>query len=197
MDAFARHEDPFFTTLNERDLMFDPALRRELGIAPASKNSFTPAMKKGIMRLADYYGIPPVSERAVSDFGPGFYGRDVIDALNGRFAELRAQDVRLTDPVFGRMDVLRDGPIGSSRWLNAAADLLNGAMKETEGRLDLDVGGAMGARFFMENFTENWRSVELGSKPKPITVADVADRLDYRGTQGKTAERQRNGDPIC
>ena len=197
MDAFARHEDPLFTRSDERALGFDPALRKELGLSPASKSNFTPSMKKGIMRLADYYGLPPVTARAVSDANPGFYGRHLVSAINGRFAELRAAGVRLTDRAFGEFDTLRSGPVGSPEWLDAAAGMLNRAMNELEGRIDLNDGSAMGARFFMENFPEQWRDAELGSKPKPITVADVADRLDYRDTQGKTAERQRNGDPIC
>lgn len=197
MDAFARHEDPLFTKSDERALGFDPALRRELGLSPASKSNFTPSMKKGIMRLADYYGLPPVTARAVSDASPGFYGRHLVSAINGRFAELRTAGVRLTDRAFGEFDTLRSGPIGSPEWLDAASGMLNRAMNELEGRIDLNDGSAMGARFFMENFPEKWRSVELGSKPKPIEVADIADRLDYRDTQGKTAERQRNGDPIC
>lgn len=197
MDAFARHEDPLFTKSDERALGFDPALRKELGLTPASKSSFTPSMKKGIMRLADYYGLPPVTARAVSDASPGFYGRHLVSAINGRFAELRAAGVRLTDRAFGEFDTLRSGPIGSPEWLDAASGMLNRAMNELEGRIDLNDGSAMGARFFMENFPEKWRDVELGSKPKPITVADIADRLDYRDTQGKTAERQRNGDQIC
>ena len=123
--------------------------------------------------------------------------RSVISALNARIAELRAADVRLTDPAFAKMDALRDGPIGSEQWLDAAADLLNGAMKKTEGRLDLDAGGALGARFFMENFPENWRSAELGSKPKPITEAGIADRLNHRGTLGETARKQNEGIPNC
>lgn len=197
MDAFARHEDPFFTLADERALGFDPALRRDLGLTPASKSNFTPSMKKGIMRLADYYGIPPVTARAVSDFGPDAYGRDVISAINGRFAELRAADVRLTDSAFGELDALRDRPVGSPDWLDAASRVLNRALSETEGRVDLNGEDAMGARFFMENFPEKWRDVELGSKPKPIEVADIADRLDHRDTLGRTAERERNGDPIC
>lgn len=197
MDAFARHEDPFFTLADERALGFDPALRRDLGLTPVSKSNFTPSMKKGIMRLADYYGIPPVTARAVSDFGPGAYGRDVISAINGRFAELRAADVRLTDRAFGELDALRDRPVGSPDWLDAASRVLNRALNEAEGRIDLNGEGAMGARFFMENFPEKWRDVELGSKPKPIEVADIADRLDHRDALGRTAEHERNGDPIC
>lgn len=197
MDAFARHEDPLFTRSDERALGFDPALRRELGLSPASKSNFTPSMKKGIMRLADYYGLPPVTARAVSDASPGFYGRHLVSAINGRFAELRAAGVRLTDRAFGEFDTLRSGPIGSPEWLDAASGMLNRAMNELEGRIDLNDGSAMGARFFMENFPEKWRAAELGSKPKPIEVADVADRLDHRDTLGETAERQRNGDPHC
>ena len=197
MDAFARHEDPLFTKSDERALGFDPALRKELGLSPASKSSFTPSMKKGIMRLADYYGLPPVTARAVSDANPGFYGRHLVSAINGRFAELRAAGVRLTDRAFGEFDILRSGPIGSPEWLDAASGMLNRAMNELEGRIDLNGEGAMGARFFMENFPERWRDAELGSKPKPIEVADVADRLDHRDTLGATAERQKNGDPIC
>lgn len=197
MDAFARHEDPLFTRSDERALGFDPALRKELGLSPASKSSFTPSMKKGIMRLADYYGLPPVTARAVSDASPGFYGRHLVSAINGRFAELRAAGVRLADRAFGEFDALRSGPIGSPEWLDAASGMLNRAMNELEGRIDLNDGSAMGARFFMENFPEKWRDVELGSKPKPIEVADIADRLDHRDTLGETAERQRSGDPHC
>lgn len=197
MDVFARHENPLFTTALERDAMFDPSLRRELGIVPAADKHFTDNMKKGIMRLADYYGIPPVTERALNDFNPGFYGWHLASALNGRFAELRASGIRLTDGAFGELDALRSHPIGSGEWLDAAAGVLNRALGEMDASLERDAGSAMGARFFKDNFPDRWRAAELGSKPKPIEVADIADRLDHRDTLGETAERQRNGDQHC
>lgn len=197
MDVFPWHRDPFFTKANERDMMFDPALRRQLGLTPASNKNFTESMKRGIMRLADYYGIPPVTANTVRSFNPGYYGHQLISALNGRFAELRSAGVPLTDSVFSDIDVLRGNPINSAEWDVAAASLLNGAMKDALDGVNLR-GGAMGAQFFMENFPERWRPLENGSKkPNPITVADVADRLDQRETLGETAGHQRNGDQIC
>jgi len=148
---------------------------------------FTPGMEAGILRLADHYNLPVVADRAVSEALLGADGQRLVSALNGHFSELHASGA--LDARFRTTRELRSSPVGSDRWLGAAAGELNDAMRAAE--KNPGGAGALSAGFFRENFPERWRN------GKPIEPADVSEMLDPRKTLEKDYDATNDGTPFC
>lgn len=167
MDVFPREDSPLF-------------LNRE-------KNAgFTPGMRVGMLKLADHYNLPVVSQSSISEVALGAGGQRLVSALNGHFAELHARDA--LGSHFWATRELRINRVGSDRWIDAATGLLNTAMRDAR---ENGTAGVLDANFFRDNFPERWRD------QKPIEVADVSEMLDPRKTLEKDYDATNDGTPFC
>lgn len=192
--------------LNERGMgrelvaeLADRVAAEARGAVPAkdriffTQRSSGPAMNaagKGVLRLADHYGIPPVKPETIASAKPA--ARPVLERINGI-----ASGVPPVGKYANMTQKLRTAEYNTPEWRKAAGSLLNADMlglkhQMAKSRGVLDEAGTRLADFYGQNFDKNWKT-----SGNPIDGADVHYAIDPEGAMREADAANAAGTPKC